>query len=49
MREGDARMARGEVRYLLPPREMISAQAVRKDDRRAIARDLVIDLGVAAA
>ena len=49
MREGDAGVTRGEVRYLLPPRQMISAQAVRKDDRRPFAGHLVMDFRVAPA
>src|SRR5689334_9049356 len=48
MRESDAGVACGEVRHLLPPRQVVAAQAVREDDRRAFARDLVVELGIAA-
>ena len=43
MREGEARVAAGEMGDLLPPRQLVAAKPVRKHDRRPCARYLVVD------
>jgi len=43
VREGDARIARGEMGDLLPPRQLVAAEPVRKHDRGPCTRYLVVD------
>lgn len=46
--EGHAGMAGGEMRYLLPPAEMIAAEPVGEDDRRPFAGHLVVQAAAGA-
>jgi hypothetical protein len=46
MRKDDAGMALREVRHLLPPRQVVAAEPVREHDRRAAARDLIVDAAI---
>ena len=46
--ERDARVARRQMRHLLPPGEMIPAEAVREDHRRTRAGHLVVQLATRA-
>src|SRR6185369_11478716 len=48
MCECDARVARCEMGNLLPPGEMVAAQAMREHDCRSAAFDLVVDAAVRA-
>src|SRR5262245_39459496 len=49
MREHHAGRGRRELRDLLPPREMVAAEAVREDQRRTLPCGFVIDLGAVCA
>ncbi len=42
MGKGDAGIAIGEMRDLLPPGHVIAADSVRKDDRRARPRGFIV-------
>ena len=44
MGESHAGVAGREVRHLLPPAQVIAAQPVREDERRAAARDFVVEI-----
>jgi hypothetical protein len=46
VRKGHAGMGGGEVADLLPPRHLVAAQAVGKNDRRSAAGDFVVDFAV---
>jgi GH43 family beta-xylosidase len=43
MREGHARISAAEVRYLLPPAQVIAAKAVREEEEGAAAVHFVIE------
>ena len=47
MREGHAGVAVSEVRHLLPPAQVIAAEAVREDEHRAATFDFVIETAIA--
>src|SRR5262245_29134116 len=49
MREGDAGVAGGEVRHLLPPGEVVAAHAVREDERGALAAHLVVQIAAGSS
>ncbi len=44
MGEGHARVVRREMRDLLPPAEMIAAQAMREQKRRPVARYFIVKI-----
>ena len=46
MRKNHAGVGLCEVSDLLPPRQVVAAQAVREDDRRPAAGDFVIDAAI---
>jgi hypothetical protein len=46
VRKGHAGMGGGEVAHLLPPRHLVAAQAVGKNDRRSAAGDFIVDVAI---